>query len=213
MPDLRTLVKERRIQEGLYQPRGAQNDVMKIAQAKKDELKEMCASRSIGLSHNPTVGEMRLRLRVSVIDQGTNDTVLEIGKHAGMAFQEILMNYPSYVEWAKQEVAKETGDPDWRLRQLVSWAHRMNEQTEVVATSPQVMMPVKITPAAKPKATGKSGYATKEEDHVTSLERQLAEMRAEIAELKSANDQEKSRKKPSMGPMSVSDGSYEEVHP
>lgn len=111
------------------------------------------------------------------------------------------MTHPSYIEWAKQEVAKETGDPDWRLLQLVSWAHRMSDQTEVVPTTSQEMMPVKIT------------YATKEEDHVTSLERQVAEMRAEIAELKSANDMGKSRQKQSVGPMSVSDGSYEEVHP
>lgn len=67
--------------------RGAQNDVMKkIAQAKKDELKEMCISRGLNVSQNPTVGEMRLRTRVSVIDQGTNDTVMEIGKHAGIVF-------------------------------------------------------------------------------------------------------------------------------
>ena len=215
VPELRTLVKERRIQEGLYQPRGAQNNIMKeIAQAKKDELKEMCISRSISVSNNPTVGEMRLRLRVSVIDQGTNDTVLEIGKHAGMTFQEIFLSHPSYIEWAKSEVAKETGDPDWRLRQLVSWSHRMEEHQEVVTE--------KITNHAKPKASAQAGYASrvkdevtppKQEDHVASLERQLAEMRAELAEMRAMNSENKARKKQSTGPMSVSDGSYEEIHP
>ena len=93
-----------------------------------------------------TVGELRMQLRVQLIKNGTEYTVLEIGKHAGKTFKELLENHSSYAMWAQQEVER-ANDPDWRLAQFAYWAkHHAEMMDQELQTSEAREMGILHTP-------------------------------------------------------------------
>ena len=129
VPELRLLVKENRSREGLLRSRENQDEFMaQVKSAKRDELLEMCLARQLTLAHKPTVAEMRIQLRLWVIDQGQGETQSTFGKHLGKSFHEVLSEDGQYCQWALREV-QSGKEADWRLRQFASWVSRMSGGT------------------------------------------------------------------------------------
>lgn len=210
VPELRTLVKEQRISEGVILPDKRDEFMPQMAKAKSPELLEMCNSRGIPLGKKPTVGEMRLRLRNWYIQQGTNQTVLNIGKFAGKTFQELMIQHPDYVAWAQEEVLHREENADWRLRQLASWSIRMEreptvkpakEDAQKVAKMKIENTKMKVDTDSKPS----QGYVNVSVEQMEEMQSQMQAMKEELEEL------QKGRKKAATRTESVSDGSFEQV--
>lgn len=130
VPELRVLVREKRKQLGLIKNNPGPNIMTEIKGAKKPELQATCASRNIPFTTKATIGELRLALRHYVVNNANGDTTLEIGKHAGATFQELLHNQPGYCEWAVKEVAKNE-EASWQLIQFAKWVERVGQDPEL----------------------------------------------------------------------------------
>lgn len=118
--ELRVLLREARRAAGLIPPEKKNTLMDQIRKANKPELVTMCNDRQIPCN-KATVGEMRIALRRWLVESGTGETIMEIGKHAGATFMEIAKNHKGYMEWAVKEINR-SEDPDWRLVQLARWA-------------------------------------------------------------------------------------------
>ncbi|CAK9091992.1 unnamed protein product [Durusdinium trenchii] len=125
LPECRMLVRESREAQGIIKPKGAPNNLVKeINNAKLGELRSMCQARQIEHPAKATVGELRLMLKSWLIHSGNNETLIDFGKYKGMSFMEVAQHDPGYLNWAQAKVGN-SDTADWRLRQLASWAERM----------------------------------------------------------------------------------------
>ena len=125
LPECRMLVRESREAQGIIKPKGAPNNLVKeINNAKLGELRSMCQARQIEHPAKATAGELRLMLKSWLIHSGNNETLIDFGKYKGMSFMEVAQHDPGYLNWAQAKVGN-SDTADWRLRQLASWAERM----------------------------------------------------------------------------------------
>lgn len=139
LQELRVLLREMRKRLGLIANSQGPSIMKQIKDAKRDELRRLCSSREIPFTNQASVGELRLALRQHVISNANGETVMEIGRHAGGTFNEILHNYPKYAEWAIQEV-NQAEDADWRLIQFAKWAEKVSQAPELWA-APETYVP------------------------------------------------------------------------
>ena len=124
LPEMRTLLKEARREAGLLSSTSQDKDVMgEIKNANAVKLRTMASERRIDFNAKTTVGEFRMLLRAHVVQSGTNETVVDFGKHKGMTYAEVAETFPSYLTWAKEEVLR-ASDPHWQLLQLAAWAKK-----------------------------------------------------------------------------------------
>lgn len=196
--ELRVLVREQREKLGLIHKKTKNDDLMsQINKAKHAGLLEMCQAREIPLNTKPSVGEMRIALKQWMIQQGSGDTVMEIGKHLGMTFHEIAVQFPDYLEWANQEVDR-SADPDWRLRQLVAWFRRMNATPE---SAKNKITQKKDNPVTTNTKTNKQTEAdTKQlQEVMMNMAEKMKEMQEELAEVKGQRKKHAGSRDESMG--------------
>lgn len=197
--ELRVMIRDQREQRGILRARAKQNTfVAQVNRAKLQELKDMCQERGLNAGPKPTVGSMRILLKTWAINSGDHETIMEIGRHKGMQFQEIMNYHPSYIQWAKQEV-QTSDDPDWRLRQLVQWANRVEKemnQNQGVASGYQVKDKT-MTPV------------TTEVPKMEEMMEKVQELQEELDELKGL----RKKKSKSVTDQTESMGSFEAVSP
>ncbi|CAK9109669.1 Actinidain [Durusdinium trenchii] len=143
LAELRVTLREHRLKTGLLIKRSAGSDTMAmIKRANKKELEVMAGQRELKVPEKASVGELRLALRQAVIDNSSGETQMEIGKHQGATFMEILNSDYQYARWAVQEI-QTSDNPDWRLIQFARWVSRMEKQEEPVEVTPLTTSGVK----------------------------------------------------------------------
>lgn len=192
--ELRVLLREARRTAGILPVAKVQTIMDTIKKSNRGDLCQMCTERGIPFTSKASVGELRLSLRHWVTNSGTAETVLEIGKHAGSTFQELMAVQPGYIEWAVKEV-EQSADPDWRLVQLARWAaHHMNAEVneETPMVPPQAC---KGMAASMTRTTANKGYknpplislrdvtSTGSASSQSDMANNIKEMKAKIQEL------------------------------
>ena len=138
LAELRVMLREARQQAGLLNERGpGEGEMNKIKYGKLAHLKNMARAKNLIFNEaKATVGELRMQLRVHLVRTGSEETILNIGKHAGKTFREILELHPSYAEWAQKEV-DQSDDPDWRLAQFAYWCRHHDAMPDASTMVPQ----------------------------------------------------------------------------
>ena len=117
----------------------------------KAELFQRCKDNGIETSVHDTKDRLLARLKHHQQDSavGTDDDVLDFGKHKGTRYLEALEKFPSYVQWAKTTVDEEPGCGK-SLKRFVQYV--LLKEIGILI-SPKV--PVKITPKSTTKAETK----------------------------------------------------------
>lgn len=131
VPELRILLREMRKQAGLIPTSQGPTIMTEIKNAKRDDLRRMCAARDIPFTVKASVGELRLALRHFVISNATGETTLDIGKHGGATFQEVLHNHPQYCQWAVKEVREKEEEASWQLIQFAKWVEKVGAEPDL----------------------------------------------------------------------------------
>lgn len=131
VPELRVLLREMRKQAGLIPTSPGPTIMTEIKNAKRDDLRRMCSARDIPFTVKASVGELRLALRHFVINNATGETTMDIGKHGGATFQEVLHNHPSYCQWAVKEVKEKEEEASWQLIQFAKWVEKVGVEPDL----------------------------------------------------------------------------------
>ena len=219
LPECRMLVCESREGQGIIKPKGAPNNLLKeINNAKLGELRSMCQARQIEHPVKATVGELRLMLKSWLIHSGSNETLIDFGKYKGMNFMEVAQHDPGYLTWAQAEVGN-SDTADWRLRQLASWAQRMEHDPIEKPQTPQKDQRSGYRGAlanSRPTVAIAAGSSSKNADATTSssaMTEQMKDMMETMKAMQEELDELKGQKRhktppPRAGTSVASDGSF-----
>ncbi|CAK8992683.1 unnamed protein product [Durusdinium trenchii] len=219
LPECRMLVRESREAQGIIKPKGAPNNLVKeINNAKLGELRSMCQARQIEHPAKATVGELRLMLKSWLIHSGNNETLIDFGKYKGMSFMEVAQHDPGYLSWAQAEVGN-SDTADWRLRQLASWAERMEHNPLEKSQAPMKNQGAGYHPAltnSRPTVAIAAGSSSKNVDAKTSasaMTEQVKDMMETMKATQEELDELKGKKRhktppPRAGTSVASDGSF-----
>lgn len=143
--ELRALVKESRVEEGL-----ACNScpMVSFRKMQKAELVEACLERSIVMKSGATVGDMLLALRDWYINSGSDDAELDFGRHKGLTYRQVLAKHQQYVANSMQ-VYKVTEDCPLQLERFVRWCLKESSQCQALeADKPQAVQKLQEAIAA-----------------------------------------------------------------
>ena len=219
LPECRMLVRESREAQGIIKPKGAPNILLKeINNAKLGELRSMCQARQIEHPAKATVGELRLMLKSWLIRSGSNDTLIDFGKYKGRNFMEVAQHDPGYLSWAQAEVGN-SDTADWRLRQLASWAKRMEHDPIEKPQTPMKDQGSGYRGAltnSRPTVAIAAGSSSKNVDATTSssaVTEQMKDMMETMKAMQEELDELKGKKRhktppPRAGTSVASDGSF-----
>ena len=134
VPELRELVREVR----QTQQKGTSLDVgMKgISSMNKSDLVKECERRGIPMSMDKTRGYMILTIRDVLEGENTSGfTLMTFGKHRGMTFKETYEDKPRWVDWAVEEVHKNS-ESSPALKQFVDWVLKVRAGQVPLAPEP-----------------------------------------------------------------------------
>lgn len=143
--ELRALVRESRIEEGL-----AHNGCPMVAFRKmqKAKLAEECLERSICLKSGATVGDMLLALRDWYINSGSDDDVLDFGRHKGLTFREVFAKHQQYVA-NSLHVYNVTEDCPLQLQRFGRWCLKERSRSQACEEDrPQAVQKLEVAIAA-----------------------------------------------------------------
>ena len=111
--ELRFMVKQTRIQEGLMEDRKGNKTTMMsmIEQASLAGLRKLASEHKVGFPSSMEHGALRLHMRQWTIRSAPEKTIVHFGKHKGKSLEAIWNNDAQYVEWCVKEAAskKEAG--------------------------------------------------------------------------------------------------------
>ena len=122
VPELRSMVKQSRIDAGLMTDR-RKTEVTVMSQIEKGTLSQLRAFAQEHQVGHPNViehGALRLHLRLWVLRHGQESTIAHFGRHKGRTFGQIWQEDAQYVQWAVDETVAKT-DAGWGLVQLAVW--------------------------------------------------------------------------------------------
>ncbi|CAK9006036.1 Retrovirus-related Pol polyprotein from transposon RE1 (Retro element 1) (AtRE1) [Includes: Protease RE1 [Durusdinium trenchii] len=201
LPECRMLVRESREAQGIIKPKGAPNNLVKeINNAKLGELRSMCQARQIEHPAKATAGELRLMLKSWLIHSGNNETLIDFGKYKGMSFMEVAQHDPGYLSWAQAEVGN-SDTADWRLRQLASWAERMEHNPLEKSQAPVKNQGAGYHPAltnSRPTVAIAAGSSSKDVDakaSASAMTEQVKDMMETMKAMQEELDELKGKKR------------------
>ena len=130
LPEVRVLLRDARRKAGLLPSEGKTEDPMaRLKSANLVELKRLASQYGVPYEAKTSVGELRVMIRMHILQSGDSETILHLGKHEGKTFHEIYDNHRTYAEWAQKEV-QTSNDPHWRLVQFATWCSHQSDMNE-----------------------------------------------------------------------------------
>ena len=122
IPELRSLVKKNRIQEGLMIDRRSQDTSLmgQIEKASLRDLRKIAIDNQVGHPASMEHGALRLHMRQWLLRSGKDETLMSLGRHKGKPFVDIWQVDAQYVQWCVRETASHT-HAGWGLVQLAAW--------------------------------------------------------------------------------------------
>ena len=121
--ELRACVRKNRVDHGYMRDNKPHaTDLMdRILRGTLRDLKMLADELNVGYSTKMGHGEMRLHLRRWLYRQGTEETVVSFGRHAGKTFGQVSQKDLQYLQWAVKETQTHAG-ASWQLIQMATWA-------------------------------------------------------------------------------------------